>query len=1186
MYLKALEMQGFKSFPDKTRLTFDQDITAIVGPNGSGKSNLSDAILWVMGEQRTRTLRGGKMEDVIFGGTEKRGKLGFAQVSLVLDNSAGLLPVDHEEVTITRRYYRGGESEYYINREACRLKDIHELLMDTGLGRDGYSIIGQGRIAEIVSGKSGERREIFEEAAGISRFRYRKEESERKLQRTEENLLRINDKVDELELQIEPLRRQSEAARKYLDLRAELKDLEVSVWMETLDRLKEQNETVQRDYAAAQENLSGAQAELDRLYAASETCAEQMRAQDVKAEELRAQIAQSEQDAAALDADAAVLRANMQSNAESIARMRIEAAEQADRVTALDQQIKESRERQAKITEEKRSLAEKIAAVDQQLAANTADAGEADRAFAAILQRENEASAALAEFRTGLTMLADQSQTLIDRENAVESESSETSRNLLELEQQLKDYTAAREKAEQRLNDRRAEMKRRGDAFQSADQALRAAQSRLSTLTVDLRSAESRLNMLEDLERGYEGYSKAVKTVMREQERGVIRGIHGPVANLLRADDRYALAVETALGASAQHIVVDTQRAGADAIRLLKQKDGGRATFLPLDTIRPSHLNEQPKPQPGYIGVASDLVKSDARYADIVSNLLGRTLVAENLDRAMAIAKSMGNRVRVVTLDGQVVNAGGSLTGGSAARGSGILSRANELSRLRWQREKLTAEKTAQQTAVQEAETAFETAQTLLDTAREQTEQAQESLHLSQREEAQAELLLQTAQSAMADQQKSLDAIRAEQREHQHRIDDHRAALKKAEAALEQVRAEKQAQAEGRERFDSERAALAESLAALRAEDASLDAERDTIDRTLEQISGLFRELTEDRAARLEQITQAESGETTLRAQLKETEGRLTAVRMRIDGQKETLTAALNRRMELEGERTRTDKQAQEQNRALLDMQGLVAKFEQKKLAADMEEKQILDKLWDNYELSHTAAQKLRQPIESMHKANRRMSELRRGIGALGTPNLGAIEEFERVNTRYTFLTGQRDDVLKAKRELMGIISDITAEMEMIFRREFAAIDAEFRKTFLELFGGGKAALVLEDEENVLDCGIEIRVQPPGKAVSAITLLSGGEKSFVAIALYFAILKVRPTPFCVMDEIEAALDEANVSRFAGYMRNLSKNTQFLVITHRRGTMEEADHLFGVTMQEKGVSRVIGLSLDEAAKAVR
>ena len=1186
MYLKALEMQGFKSFPDKTRLTFERDITAIVGPNGAGKSNLSDAILWVMGEQRTRTLRGGKMEDVIFGGTEKRGKLGFAQVSLVLDNSAGLLPVDHEEVTITRRYYRSGESEYYINREACRLRDIHELLMDTGLGRDGYSIIGQGRIAEIVSGKSGERREIFEEAAGISRFRYRKEESERKLQRTEENLLRINDKVDELELQIDPLRRQAEAARKYLELRGELKDLEVSVWMETLDRLKEQSETVQRDYAAAQENLAGAQAELDRLYAASEHSVEQMRRLDVQAETLREQISQTEQSAAALDADAAVLRANMQTNAESIARLRLEASEQADRVTALREQIQASRDRLAAIAEEKDRLAAEIRRVDEALAENAADSGEAERAFADLLQRENEASAALAERRTGLTMLAEQSQTLLDRENAVQTESADASERLLELEQSLKDYTAAREKAEQRLLERRAEQQQRDQAARQSEQRLRQAQAKLDALTVDLRSAESRLALLEDLERGYEGYSKAVKTVMRERERGGLRGIHGPVANLIQTEDRFALAVETALGSSAQHIVVDTQRSGADAIRLLKQRDGGRATFLPLDTIKPAHLNDIPRGQPGYIGVASDLVKTDRRYADIVSNLLGRTLVAENLDRAMAIARSLGNRVRVVTLDGQVVNAGGSLTGGSAARGSGILSRANELKRLRETAERLSAEKTARQTEVSDAESAAETDATLLETARVQTEQAQEAVHLSVREESQAQLLLQTAQAALADQQRTISQLRDDQKAHQQKIDDARRALKDAETALEQIRREKQAQAAGREQFDADRRALAESLAALRAEEASLEAERETIRRTLGQVDDLFREMKEDRAARLEQITQAESGEIALREQLQETEGRLAALRVRIDRQKEELAACTAKRLELEGERTRTDKQAQEQNRALLDMQGLVARFEQKKLAADMEEKQILDKLWDSYELSHSAAQKLRRPIESMHKANRRMAELRRGIGALGTPNLGAIDEFERVNTRYTFLTGQRDDVLKAKRELTGIISEITGEMETIFRREFAAIDAEFRKTFLELFGGGKAALVLEDEENVLDCGIEIRVQPPGKAVSAISLLSGGEKSFVAIALYFAILKVRPTPFCVMDEIEAALDEANVGRFAGYMRTISKNTQFLVITHRRGTMEEADHLFGVTMQEKGVSRIIGLSLDEASKTAR
>ena len=1186
MYLKALEMQGFKSFPDKTRLTFEQDITAIVGPNGAGKSNLSDAILWVMGEQRTRTLRGGKMEDVIFGGTEKRGKLGFAQVSLVLDNSAGLLPIDHDEVTITRRYYRSGESEYYINREACRLRDIHELLMDTGLGRDGYSIIGQGRIAEIVSGKSGERREIFEEAAGISRFRYRKEESERKLQRTEENLLRINDKIDELEMQIEPLRRQSEAARKYLELRAEQKDLEVSVWLETLDRLKEQNETVQRDFDAAKENLDGAQKELDRLYADSEQFAAQMREQDLRAEALRDQIAQTDQEAAGLEADAAVLRANMQTNAESIERMRLEVSEQADRVEAVKTQIRESHDRLKTIEEEKNRLAGEIASVEDAITANAEDSGAADRAFAEILQRENETSAALAERRTELTMLADQSQQLLDREGALQAESVEDSRRLLELEQALKNYTAEREKADARQNERKAEQRERAAAAQDAERTLRDGQARLSALTVDLRAAEARLAMLEDLERGYEGYSKAVKTVMREHERGGLRGIHGPVANLIRADDRYALAVETALGSSAQHIVVDTQRDGADAIRMLKQRDGGRATFLPLDTIRPNRLLTVPRRQPGYIGVASDLVRCDSRYEDIVSNLLGRTLVAEDLDRAMAIAKGLGNRVRVVTLDGQVVNAGGSLTGGSAARGSGILSRANELKRLRETREKLTAEKTEQQTAVQEAETALETAQTLLETARINTEQAQESFHLASREESQAALVLRTAQSAMEERKNTLDELHRSQSDHQSRIDDARKALKDAEDALAAIRGEKEAQNAGREAFDEKRRALTESLAELRAQDASIDAERDTIERTLEQIDRLFEELREDRTARLEQITQAETGGTALAQQLQEKERRLAVVRVRADGQRTELRECTNRHMELEGRRTQTDKQAQEQNRALLDMQGLVARFEQKKLAADMEEKQILDKLWDSYELSYTAAQKIRKPIESMHKANRRVAELRRGIGAIGTPNLGAIEEFERVNSRYTFLSEQRDDVLKAKRELTGIITDITSEMETIFRREFAAIDTEFRKTFLELFGGGKASLELDDPDSVLDCGIEIRVQPPGKAVSNISLLSGGEKAFVAIALYFAILKVRPTPFCVMDEIEAALDEANVSRFAGYLRSISKNTQFLVITHRRGTMEEADHLFGVTMQEKGVSRIIGLSLQEAAKGAK
>lgn len=1185
MYLRAIEIQGFKSFAEKTRLTFDRDITAIVGPNGAGKSNLSDAILWVMGEQRTRTLRGGKMEDVIFGGTEKRGALGFAQVSLILDNSAGLFSIEQDEVTITRRYYRSGESEYYINREACRLRDIHELLMDTGLGRDGYSIIGQGRIAEIVGNKSTERREIFEEAAGISRYRYRKEESERKLARTEENLLRINDKVDELELQIEPLRNQAAAARKYLDLRAELKDMEVSVWMETLDRLKAQNETVQRDYATAQENLAGAQRDLDRLYAESENIAAKMREQDIQAETLRERVSELERMSAAAESDAAVLRANLTTGSETIARMRLEVSEQGDRVQALREQIAAAHARLDEISGEKEALSDSVADTVAAMEANSADAGAADQAFAAILERENAAAALLAERRTAITMLADQSQSLLDRESALQSASAEAGERRSALEQELAQKTdalnAAREDV-QKYTDRRRE---RAQNAHQAEQTLREAEAKQSGVTVDLRAAESRLQMLEDLERGYEGYSRAVKTVMRESERGALRGVHGPVANLVKADDRYALAVETALGAAMQHIVVDTQRNGAAAIELLKKRDCGRATFLPLDTIRPQHLNDVPSGAAGYVGIAADLVRCDARYQDIVHNLLGRTVVAETLSHAISMARGTGNRVRIVTLDGQVVNAGGSLTGGSAARGSGIISRANELARLRTTVERLASEKEKSEQIVLECGSALDNARTLLDTATERYDMAQTALQKASRDETQVRLLLDAARAAMEDQERTLSEILAEQDQHQQRILQARNAADEAEAALEAVRNERAERADGRERFDRRRQELAEQLAQLRAESASLDAERETIETSLNQIDSLFHELRDDREARLSAITEAENNTALLQQQLHEKEGVVAALQTQIEERRTALSAGQTRRMELEGMRTRADKQVQEQNRALLDMQSLVSRFEQKKLAADLEEKQLLDKLWDSYELSHSAAQQLRKPIESMNKANRRVAELRRSISALGTPNLGAIDEYERVNTRYTFLTEQREDVLKAKRELTGIIGDITGEMEAIFRREFTNIDEAFRKTFLELFGGGKAQLVLEDPDNVLECGIDIRVQPPGKAVSAISLLSGGEKSFVAIALYFAILKVRPTPFCVMDEIEAALDEANVARFAAYMRTISKNTQFLVITHRRGTMEEADHLFGVTMQEKGISRVIPLSLDEAAKTV-
>ena len=1004
MFLKALEIQGFKSFPDKTVLTFDRDITGIVGPNGSGKSNISDALLWVMGEQRTKTLRGTKMEDVIFGGTEKRGAMGFAQVSLVLDNTDHTLEFDSTEVVLTRRYYRSGDSEYYINRESVRLKDINSLLMDTGLGRDGYSVIGQGRISEIVSSRSSDRREVFEEAAGISRYRSRKEEAERKLEKAQENLLRINDKADELEMQVGPLKEQSEVAKEYLKLRDELKLKEISVWMESLDKLRAGAEAVNSGYEAAKKNLDGAHRELDALYASSDSLLERMHRKDVEADEARERLSRTQAAAAQCDSDAAVLKADIRNGYEAVERMKADMADAEKRADEVRGRIEENRRRISELDDTLKELAEKSVAA------------------------ENVAA--------GCRMKAK------NREDALA-----------------------------RLSDK------------------------ATGLAVESRSMDSRIQMLTAMEREYDGFSRAVKTVMREAGRGALKGVRGPVANLIKTGDEYALALETALGGAMQNIVVETQNDGRTAIELLKRQDSGRSTFLPMDVIRRGEIMKNPpESDPGFVGVAYKLASFEKAYEGIFANLLGRTVVAETLSDAVRMSKNSGNRLRIVTLDGQLINAGGSMTGGSAAKGTGILSRANELEKLKISRRELEKE----------------------------TEECARSL------------------------------------------DEARLGLSKVNYELNMA-------------LDDQNA--------LRRDTAGTESEKRATQTAQNQLTALLEAISGDSGTKKQAVSNALEDVEKLKLRLTEKENKLLDINKRADGIKAELQKLSESRLELEGKRTRTDKDVQDRNKDILMMERDVARFEQKKLAADMEEKQILDKLWDNYELSHTDAQQLRRPVESLPKATKEINELRRRITALGTPNLGAIDQYARVSERYEFLTSQRDDITKAKKELVDIIADITAEMQDVFLREFRSIDTSFRETFLELFGGGKAELVLEDEDNVLECGIEIRVQPPGKALSSISLLSGGEMAFVAIALYFAIIKVRPTPFCVMDEIEAALDEANVIRYAEYMRRMSDKTQFIVITHRRGTMEEVDHLYGVTMQEKGVSKVIALDLAETQRTI-
>ena len=1185
MYLKALEIQGFKSFPDRTRLSFEKEITAIVGPNGSGKSNISDAILWVMGEQRSKALRGGKMEDVIFGGTEKRSPMGFAQVTLILDNSGGLFDIDAPELSISRRYYRSGESEYYINREAVKLRDITELLMDTGLGRDGYSVIGQGRIAEIVSAKSTDRREIFEEAAGIARYRRRKEEAERKLQRTDENLLRINDKIDELEMQVIPLEKQAETAKKYLILRDEQRGLEISVWMETLDKLHAQAQSVSADYENAEAGLENAQRELNELYAATQNFSEKMRDCDLEAESIRSGISEEEAAAAEMDSAAAVLRAGISHNEESISRIEAEMAEQSGRAESIGRQIEEIEKSIAAAGEQVQSCVGKIESLNAEAARNAEMTGQAQQELSELISRENQLGDRLTQNQTVIDMLKDRAEELRQRQSLIDSDIAAGEEKYEGLCGKFHDSESELDKAKEKLEEINNVISGHKLLMGGREQRVSELSAKLSRLTVDKRSAEGRVNMLSEMEKEYEGLGKAVKTVMREAGRGRLQGVFGPVAGLLSVDERYALAIETALGGAMQNIVVDSQDTGKTAIELLKRLDGGRATFLPLSSIRPNSLRRVPEGEQGYLGIASELISFDKKFENIFGNLLGRTVIAESLADAVRMSRRFDNQLRIVSLDGQLINAGGSMTGGSTSRNAGILSRANELKRLREQLEGMSRAEQECARQLVEARRELEGAKYELEVASQQQSAAAEEFHRRQSETAQYRLMRDAADEQLEGLENEKRGLSQRIRQSDERCAQAEEEARSTRALLDGVRDEISRASAGCEDFEERRSEINGQLAQLREQMASLNAEREAGERSAQQLTELRQAISGDGVQRRHSIDTMRENCRRLEQELHEKELQAAQCRERIAAGKERLGKQNQLRLELEGRRTRCEKAAQDKNRELLDMQSVCAAFEQKKLSAEMEERQIVDKLWESYELSRSAAQELRKPVENMAQSQKRIGELKREINRLGSVNVGAIEEYDRVSERYNFLKEQRDDVDRSKRELEKIINDITAEMKDIFTVQFKAIDESFRKVFLDLFGGGKASLILEDESNVLDCGIEIKVQPPGKAVTTISLLSGGEKSFVAIALYFAIMKVRPTPFCIMDEIDAALDEANVDRYAAYMRLMAANTQFIAITHHRGTMEEADILYGVTMQEKGVSTVISVDLDEAEKSI-
>ena len=1181
MYLKSLEVQGFKSFPDKTLIRFGDDITAIVGPNGSGKSNISDAILWVMGEQSTKTLRGAKMEDVIFGGTQKRPAVGFAEATLTLDNTDRALLYDADEVMVTRRYYRSGDSEYYINRQSARLRDIHELFMDTGLGREGYSNIGQGRIDEILSLKSTDRREIFEEAAGISKYRHRKEETERKLAATEDNLMRIGDKVSELELQLEPLKQQSEKAKRYLELKDELQGVEVSVWLDTLERLSTAAKKAEEDHTSAAFVLQQAHDDLDSLYRQAEAHGQALRQRDEELEGARIRVNMLESTHQQLDGQMAVLRGNVDNNTANATRIRQELSGQEERSGGIAAQAEQAKQRVEEIDGMLLACRGELEQLQQSLSAMTANAQGRNKQFLELRGKETSLTADLAGREADI--------------RGLEESLTQTQARLEELERDLSAGRERHQDAQEKLTQCQTELRRAQEEVSAAKNTISGyglrqttrikrrdeLDEQLRTVTGKLDSVNAKVRVFRAMERDFESYQKSVKLVMQEAQRGSLRNVHGPVSRLIRTEDEYTVAIEIALGAAMQQIVVGSEQDGKAAISYLKRTGGGRATFLPLSTIQGRALQENGLERcRGFVGIASELVSCPEQYRGIVDNLLGRIVIVENMDAAIAMAREYRNRFKIVTLDGQVMNPGGSMTGGSVNKEAGILSRANELEKLAAQQQDLEQKKQAAQADLQEAQRLVDQVEFQLGAARDQLREAEDRCLRLQGQEKQHEILLTAITDAEAAPMKEKETLVLRRHTDRERYAAQQAKIQVYTTQLEETK-QSLAELEGSQ-TEAARATqgITERMTAVKSEEAALNAERTTALAHIEDLRSLQTAMQGDREKQLLLIRTMEEETDRLLTQIEELKLRQTENDAQAATERKRMEKILSDRAEAEASKTRAEREAQEKNKDILNMERACALLEQKKVTTAMEERQIVDKLWDSYGLTPGTAAEHRVEIESVTAGNRRIAELKRKISSLGTPNLGAIEEYARVNERYTYLAAQRDDVLTSKRDLESIIRDITKEMTTIFVAEFQKINHYFGETFEEMFGGGKGQLILDDPEQPLSCGIEIRVQPPGKQVKTITLLSGGEKAFVAIALYFAILKVRPTPFCMLDEIDAALDDRNVERFASYLHNLSEKTQFIVITHRRGTMEASDVLYGVTMQEQGISKLLRLDLNQ------
>lgn len=1183
MVLRTLEMQGFKSFPDKTELNFGKGITAIVGPNGSGKSNISDAVRWVLGETSTKSLRGSKMEDVIFGGTSSRKAIGFAQVQLTLDNSDGTLKDKGEIVTVMRRYYRSGESEYKIDGENVRRRDIHELFMDTGLGADGYSMVGQGKIDSIISAKNEDRRELFEEAAGISRFRHKRTDAQRRLDQAQENLVRLLDILGELEGRVGPLKEQSEKAAKFLELSGEKKTLEIGVWLSKINKftndLREQEHKIDAanaSYEICEKDLAAIETEIEQVL-------EGVAKINTEIEEVRVNGAAYEEEALRKDGEASVLEATLNHNNETIERLKSDISLADEGNLSIDSQIEE---REAFIENSALQAVQKkeeLVSVTNEMEALASSNEE----FSKITVELNQKITALTFKLTDCHVKCSSAKSSIEE---IEARSGTVDENISAIDKELDIEKSRKDESDENLkflNERIEENNNSMGGYQlkvkNKTEKANKVKDSLEKANRSLAEKQSKARMLSDLEKNMEGYSGAVKAVMRQSDAKMLGGIHGPLSQLIQVENEYSTAVEVALGAAMQNIITATEADAKRAIYYLKNNHIGRATFLPISNIKGRRLDENGLDDNfGFVAVAADLVSCDNRYKEIISNLLSRVVVVEDMDCAIGIAKRYGNRFKIVTLDGQVINPGGSMTGGSAAKGAGILSRANMIEELNEEAKVLSKEVqqlSAQfKTAMEEANRAaaeMQAAEADLQTAKEDVIRAegedklisdkitslenQKNLLVSEKNGAKGRI--ETLLKELADGEKEISAVQSE--------------IDAAEEELSSVSNNAEGVAEKRENLRQRTEEIKLSI-------VSLERDVEAAKLAVEELK-LRKSTQSDRVKSIEEeIADIESKNENLIKTVNDIKAQAEEYRKKATSSNEDVSDRIEARNELE--KRSGELRLLERNK-IQEREGIsseIVRLDERKIAMRKEYDELNDMLFEQYELTKREAENLNIVIEDMTAAKRRLNEIKISIKKLGSINVGAIEEYKEVSERYEFLKEQIDDIEKSKAELGRIIDDLTVSMSEKFLTQFNKINEEFKVSFSDFFGGGNGEIVLENPENCLESPIEIKIQPPGKSVQNINLFSGGEKSLAAMALLFSVLKVTPAPFCIYDEVEAALDDVNVVRFAKYMRKMTDHTQFISITHRRGTMEEADVLYGVTMQEKGVSKLLELQSAELA----